>query len=135
MAVIQDEFGGTAGIVTTEDIVEQLVGEIVDEYDEEESSLVEADGHWYVSGKMALDDVNDAIGSEFEDEEFDTIGGFVFGFFGRQPREGECIEVDGFKFTVEQTDGRRIGRLRVEQIAGSSETLPAEQTRSSNPLF
>jgi putative hemolysin len=118
MAIIQDEFGGTAGIVTTEDIVEQLVGDIVDEYDEEEASLVQEANAWHVSGKTPYDDVNDAIGSEFKSEEFDTIGGLVFGHFGRQPRVGESILIDDYVFTVEETDGRKIIRLKIEP-AGS----------------
>ena len=113
MAIIQDEFGGTAGIVTTEDIVEELVGEIMDEYDEEEPSLVQTGDSWYVSGKMHVDEVNDAVGSEFESDEFDTIGGLVFGHFGRQPKPGEKIDIDGYEFTVEDTDGRRISRLKI----------------------
>ncbi len=126
MAIIQDEFGGTAGIVTTEDIVEQLVGEIVDEYDEEEQALVHSGDQWYVSGKVHVDDVNDAIGSEFESEEFDTIGGLVFGHFGRQPKKGEQIEIDGYLFVVEDTDGRRIKRLRIQPVS-SAQTVAASE--------
>jgi putative hemolysin len=116
MAIIQDEFGGTAGIVTSEDIVEQLVGEIVDEYDEEEPDITTLENAWRVSGKAHVDDVNDALGSEFEDSEFDTIGGLVFGHFGRQPRANESIEIENYLFTVEETDGRRILRLRIEPV-------------------
>jgi len=113
MAVVQDEFGGTAGIVTTEDIVEELVGDIVDEYDSEEPEIVDRPEGWSVEGKTHLDDLNHRIGSNFESEEFDTIGGYVFGLFGRQPKQGETIEAEGFRFTVESTDGRRIQRLLV----------------------
>jgi len=116
MAIVNDEYGGTAGVVTIEDIVEELVGDIIDEYDIEEPEL-EASGHgWSVDGKMHLDDLNHVVGSDFDSEEFDTVGGFVFGHFGRQPREGETIEIDGFRFTVSCTDGRRIERLLLEQI-------------------
>lgn len=117
MAIIQDEFGGTAGIVTTEDIVEQLVGEIVDEYDEEESPVVRSGDSWFVSGKAHVDEVNDEVGSEFESDEFDTIGGLVFGHFGRQPKQGDQVDIDGYQFSVEQTDGRRIKRLKIQRIA------------------
>lgn len=117
LAVVQDEFGGTAGIVTIEDIVEELVGDIVDEYDVDEPDPVEQDMDGYlVEGKVHLDDINDAIGSAFESEGFDTIGGYVFGLFGRQPKEGDEIESDGFRFTVLSTDGRRILRLRVVKV-------------------
>ena len=98
MAIVQDEFGGTAGIVTIEDIVEELVGDIVDEYDAEEPDIVEMNEGWLVSGKVHLDDLNEAIGSDFESEEFDTLGGFVFGQFGRQPGEGDSIDLERFRF-------------------------------------
>ena len=116
MVVVQDEFGGTAGVVTIEDIVEELVGDIVDEYDPEEPEIVALGDGWMVSGKVHLDDMNDAIGTDFESEGFDTVGGFVFGQFGRQPAEGEAIELDRYRFTVTETDGRRVGQLRVEAI-------------------
>jgi putative hemolysin len=117
MAVVQDEFGGTAGIVTIEDIVEELVGDIVDEYDVEEPEVVEADtGGFYVEGKTHLDDVNDEIGSSFHSDEFDTVGGYVFGLFGRQPKQGESIDDHGYRFIVVETDGRRILKLRVEPV-------------------
>jgi CBS domain containing-hemolysin-like protein len=117
MAIIQDEFGGTAGVVTIEDIVEELVGDIVDEYDEEESEVVDIEGGWLVDGKTHIDDLNDRIGSEFETNEFDTVGGFLFGHFGRQPKAGESIDLDRYRFTVTDTDGRRISQLRIERVA------------------
>lgn len=124
IAVVQDEFGGTAGIVTTEDIVEELVGDIVDEYDVDEPHPVAEDMDGYlVDGKTHLDDVNDKIGSSFDSEEFDTIGGFVFGLFGRQPKQGDEIDVDGFRFTIMETDGRRILRLRVARAMPLDSTL------------
>lgn len=114
MAVVQDEFGGTAGIVTIEDIVEELVGDIVDEYDVEEPEIVPASGGWLVDAKTHLDDVNEAISGHIESDEFDTIGGYVFGLFGRQPKEGESIGFGGWRFVVAESDGRRILRLKVE---------------------
>lgn len=114
MAIVQDEFGGTAGIVTTEDIVEELVGDIVDEYDVEEPELMETDWGFLVDGKMHVDDVNAGVGSSFDSEEFDTIGGYVFGLFGRQPKEGDTIVDQGYLFRVAETDGRRILKLAIE---------------------
>lgn len=114
MAIVQDEFGGTAGIVTIEDIVEELVGDIQDEYDVEEPEIVETDGGLLVDGRTHVDDVGERIGIEFSGEEFDTIGGYVFGLFGRQPKVGEFVEYQGKRFTVAESDGRRIIRLRIE---------------------
>lgn len=116
MAIIQDEFGGTAGIVTVEDIVEELVGEIIDEYDVEEPEILSNGTGYIVDGKVNLDDLNHEIGSEFESEEFDTIGGYVFGLFGRQPKLGEIVENEGYRFTVDGTDGRRISKVHVERM-------------------
>jgi len=126
MAVVQDEFGGTAGIVTIEDIVEELVGDIMDEYDVEEAEIVPVDAGWSVDGRTHLDDLNDATGAEFESEEFDTVGGFLFGAFGRQPKVRESIDLDGHRFTVVHTDGRRVNRLLVEKLSEDRESLGAE---------
>jgi putative hemolysin len=130
MAIVQDEFGGTAGVVTNEDIVEELVGEIVDEYDEEEPEIVEQDGSYLVDGKTHVDDVSDQLGVEIDSEEFDTIGGYVFGLFGRQPKIGESIVAEGFSFTVADTDGRRIVRLKIDRVCPEDEkthyALPEE---------
>lgn len=116
LAVVQDEFGGTAGIVSIEDIVEELVGEIVDEYDVEEPDLIMKENGFVVDGKKNLDDLNSEIGTSFDSEEFDTIGGYVFGLFGRQPKCKEFIDNEGYRFEVEETDGRRISRIYVERL-------------------
>lgn len=111
MVIVQDEVGATAGVVTIEDIVEELVGDIVDEYDEDESEILNTPRGWVVDGRVTLYDLNQEIGSHLESEEFETVGGFVFGLFGRQPSPGEMIEADGYRFTVEEADGRRIVSL------------------------
>ena len=120
MAIVQDEFGGTAGIVTVEDIVEELVGDITDEYDDDLPEIVHSGEEWIVLGKTHLDDVNQAAGSSLDSEEFDTIGGYVFGLFGRQPRQGESMIEEGWRFLVEETDGRRIMRVRLDKYAKAS---------------
>ena len=115
MAIVQDEFGGTAGVVTIEDIVEELLGDIVDEYDTDEKPIKPAGNAWDVEGKVNLYDLNNEIGTHFESEEFDTLGGYVFGLFGRQPKPEESYFHEGYKFTVTATDARRIVRVRVEK--------------------
>jgi putative hemolysin len=134
LAVVKDEYGGTSGIVTVEDILEELVGEIQDEYDNEDpATIVTASGH-HVEGKTNIDDVNEEIGSEFMSEDFDTIGGFVFGHFGRQPRQHEWIEIDGYLFTVLGTDGKRISKLAIEKLGpvNESEILDAQDASSAS---
>ncbi len=121
MAVVQDEHSGTAGIVTIEDIVEEVMGEIVDEYDPDLPQIVPAGGGFLSDGRMELEDVNDAIGSSMESEEFDTIGGYLFGLFGRQPKEGESIGDDGYRFTVRETDGKRVTSILIEPLPREEE--------------
>lgn len=126
LAVVQDEFGGTAGIVTIEDIVEELVGDIVDEYDVEVPDVQEVEGGWLVNGKAHVDDVAHAIDADLETEEFDTIGGYVFGLFGRQPEQDETIVANGLKFAVAETDGRRIVQLKVERCEELADEVAVE---------
>lgn len=123
IVVVQDEFGATSGIVTVEDVVEEVVGEIVDEYDDEQPEVVAIEGGFLADGKTNLYDLNEVAGTGFESEEYDTIGGYVFGLFGRQPRKGDVIEDGGYRFVVDGTDGRRIERLRIVPLQGSSLTL------------
>jgi putative hemolysin len=116
MAIVQDEYGGTSGLVTVEDVVEEIVGEIVDEYDTEIPTIQPlGDNAWLVHGRMHLEDVNDEIGTHFESEQFDTIGGYVFGLFGRQPQVNESVESNGWVLTVTETDGRRIQRVHIRK--------------------
>jgi CBS domain containing-hemolysin-like protein len=116
LAVVKDEYGGTSGIVTIEDIIEELVGEIQDEYDNEDPTVSETLNGFIVEGKTHVDDVNEEIGSNFESEDFDTIGGYVFGLFGRQPKQGEWIDDGTYQFTVTETDGKRIIKVRIEKL-------------------
>lgn len=114
MAIVVDEFGGTAGLVTMEDLLEEIVGEIVDEYDEEET-LVRAtdDGGYLVDGRLPVDDLADLVGIELPDEDWDTVGGLVLGLAGRVPQQGEAFAVDSIMLTADLVQGRRVSRVRV----------------------
>jgi putative hemolysin len=125
LAIIQDEYGGTAGLVTIEDLLEELVGEITDEYDQEGPLLQRLEpGVYRVDARMGIDDLNEQLGLDLPREDFDTVGGFVFGRLGRQPEEGESAHYEGLEFVVEKTDGRRVDTLRLI-TRPDAEPLPA----------
>ena len=116
LAIVVDEFGGTAGLVTLEDLIEELVGEITDEYDIEEVPPEKlADGTLVVNARMPVDEVNDLLsGTELpEGEDWDTVGGLLFSLLGHVPSEGEAAEVRGHRLIAERVQGRRIGRVRI----------------------
>lgn len=114
IAVVLDEYGGTAGVVTMEDLIEEIVGDIKDEYDdhEEEIEVVKED-EFLVDGIMRIDEMNELIGTKIESEDFESIGGFIVGLYGQIPPVGEQIEYEGIKFTVESVDKNRIEKLRI----------------------
>ena len=114
MAIVVDEYGGTAGLLTIEDLVEVIVGDIDDEYDEEEEEIVKvSDNEYLVEGSTKISDVNEQIGINFESDEFDSIGGFIIGYLKRIPEENELIEVGNVKFSVESIDKNRINKIRI----------------------
>lgn len=115
LAVVVDEFGGTAGLVTLEDILEEVVGEIRDEHDVEEAKPVveEADGRLSVEGGVPLSELESLLGHSFRREDVTTVGGLVLDAFGRVPRSGEKVEVEGVELTVEQVARRRVRRVKV----------------------
>jgi CBS domain containing-hemolysin-like protein len=115
MAIVVDEFGGTAGLVTIEDLVEEIVGEIVDEFDVEEPMVTPLPGgSFVVDARMHVEDFAAVLGRELPTDEWDTMGGLVLGIAGRVPREGEQFPFDEFVFTAMQVQGRRVARIRVE---------------------
>lgn len=115
IAVVVDEFGGTAGIVTLEDVLEQVVGEIRDEHDVDESQpvLMHPDGHWTVQGGVALADLEAELGHDFGREDVATVGGLVLAEVGHVPRSGDTLTLDGYRFVVEHIVRRRIRRVGV----------------------
>ena len=112
MAVVVDEFGGTAGLVTIEDIIEELVGEIADEFDEAEELVTAVDDGYLIDARLPVDDLGDLFDVEFPDEEWDTVGGLVLALAGRVPKEGEQFEHDGVLFIADRVQGRRVSRVR-----------------------
>jgi CBS domain containing-hemolysin-like protein len=122
IAIVVDEYGGTAGLVTIEDILEEIVGDIRDEYDVEEAPIEEQEGRrFWVSGRVSLDDLSAALGHRFEREDVATVGGLIFQALGRVPRAGEELTLDGFRIVVERVTRRRIERVyfeRLEALAG-----------------
>jgi CBS domain containing-hemolysin-like protein len=114
MAVVLDEYGGTVGIVTIEDLLEEIVGEIEDEYDElEEEIEVVKEDEYIVDGRIRLDDLSELIGVKMESEEFDSIGGFVIGQLGRIPEPKEEVSYENMRFVVEEIDKNRIKKVRI----------------------
>ena len=115
MAIVVDEYGGTAGLVTLEDLLEELVGEIVDEFDVEEPTVEQnPDGSVVLSGRYAVDDADELLGAELPHGAWDTVGGLMLDVAGRVPDVGDSVEVDGFRLTALEVRGRRIGRVRIE---------------------
>jgi putative hemolysin len=117
MAIVVDEYGGTAGLVTLEDLIEELVGEIVDEFDvEEPQSERTPTGDLRVNARMPVDEVNELVGADLPEGDWDTVGGLVYSLLGHVPTEGESVEVDGHRLVAEKVQGRRIGRVRISRL-------------------
>jgi magnesium and cobalt transporter len=118
IAMVVDEYGGVAGLVTIEDVLEQIVGEIEDEYDFDETEdniIQDRNGGFRVKAVTEIASFNEIVGTAFGDEEFDTVGGLVVSQFGRLPKRGEVVVLEGLKFTVLRADSRRLHTLLVEK--------------------
>lgn len=114
MAIVVDEYGGTRGLVTIEDLIEELVGDIADEHEIVEEYVTEQeDGSFVIDARMSLDELNDALDLEIEDEEFNTVGGHVFGLLGREPKIGDEVEDEEVQLWVEEADRHRILKVRL----------------------
>jgi len=119
IAIVVDEYGGVAGLITIEDVLEQIVGEIEDEYDFDETEdniLQDKSGRFRVKAITEIGDFNESFGSAFSDDEFDTVGGLVIKRFGRVPKRGESVVLDGFSFQVLRADSRKIHSLLVDRV-------------------
>ena len=118
MALVVDEYGGTAGLVTIEDLLEEIVGEIVDEHDDEEPEFVKlANGGYRLDGMASLHTLSDLFALELEDEPYETVGGMLFGLVGDLPDPGTRLEAHGLTFIVERLEERRVDRVRVHRLA------------------
>ena len=120
IAIVVDEYGGVSGLVTIEDVLEQIVGDIEDEYDFDESEddvIPEANGRFRVKAQTEIADFNAQFGTDFEAEEFHTVGGLLLKAFGRLPKRGETTTLEGFRFRVLRADSRRLLTLQVERVA------------------
>ncbi len=127
LAVVRDEYGVVSGVVTIEDLIEEIVGDILDEYDLEEETLTRvADGVWLVEGSVLLENLSEPLEVEFPTDEADTIGGFVFSLSGHQPEQGESVEFPPYRLIVEQTDGKRVQKVRIERVDQPSRATPHE---------
>jgi magnesium and cobalt transporter len=118
IAIVVDEYGGVSGLVTIEDVIEQIVGDIEDEYDFDETEdniLVDRSGRYRVKAVTEIGDFNNHFNTAFSDEDYDTVGGLVVGRFGRLPKRGEAIVIEGFTFQVLRADSRKIHALLVEK--------------------
>ncbi len=123
MAIVVDEYGGTAGLITLEDLLEELVGDIVDEFDVEEPTVERRDdGSVVVSALYSMDDADELLDAELPHGTWDTVGGLMLDLAGRVPDPGDSVEVDGFRLTAVDVRGRRIGRVRIEPTGARSDT-------------
>jgi putative hemolysin len=128
MGIVVDEYGGTAGLVTIEDMLEEIVGEIEDEYDREEPTVEKvSEREVVVDGRVSIDDLNELLGLDLEGEDYDTVGGFVYQHLGKIPVVGDEVQADGLQMRVLSVIGRRIKKVRVKK-----ELPPPPDGNSSN---
>ncbi|MGH2685796.1 MAG: hemolysin family protein [Actinomycetota bacterium] len=124
VAVVVDEYGSVTGLVTLEDLLEEIVGEIADEYDREEPQVEPAgDGRYEVNARLPVDELNELLDVELPQEEWDSVGGLMMGMLGRLPVQGESVELSGLRFTAKRVQGRRIAKVLVER----TQAQPAEE--------
>ncbi len=135
MAMVVDEYGGVAGLVTIEDVLEQIVGEIEDEHDFEEDTFIYAhdNGNYTVKAITPIDEFNDYFSADFSDEEFDTVGGLLMHAFGHLPKRGETLDMGHFHFRVLRASNRQIHLLQVNRIAAQEAEQPEQPPVRDTP--
>ena len=130
LALVADEYGALAGLITLEDCLEELVGEIVDEHDEEENDVQRlADGDYSVDGGMSISDLNDLLDIGLPDDDWETVAGFLFGTLEHVPAAGESVTKDGWRFTATEVEGRRIRRVKVSLESDRDISLPGADSQ------
>ena len=130
MAAVVDEYGGISGLVTIEDALEQIVGDIDDEHDATDGAYIlrQDAGHYLVRGLTPIEEFNQYFGARFSDEEFDTVAGLVIHEFAHMPRRGEACEIGDYRFQVQRADSRRLHLLQVSKVSGLSASQDAQQS-------
>ncbi len=132
MAIVIDEYGGAAGLITIEDVLEQIVGEIEDEYDFDEGAYIlkRGEGLYTAKAHTTIEDFNEFFGTSFDDEDYDTIAGMVVNAIGHLPQQGESVDIDDFRFTVVRADSRKLRLLNIERVQNASSSSDSDQGRS-----
>lgn len=131
LAVVVDEYGGTSGLVTMEDILEEIVGEIQDEYDMEEEKIKKLDEeNFRVSANISIEDLNTALDTDIPEKEFETVGGYIYDLVGSVPREGVVLKSSGLKFLVEKVAGQRIKTVKVTKLKAKKSFKEKEKSSS-----
>src|SRR5437899_11304138 len=126
LAMVVDEFGGTVGMVTLENVLEELVGDIQDEFDADKEEFRKInESEFAVDGALGLYELRDAAGLELESADVSTIGGYVTHLLGHLPKHGEQVKIDNYLVTITQTDGRRVGQLHFKKMSESAAAAPA----------
>ena len=133
IAIVVDEYGGTAGLVTLEDVIEEIVGEIQDEYDVEEPEMIQIrEGVFLVDGLMNIDDFQESLGVTIEGEGFDTLGGYIFSLMGKIPKQGDEITENSLSIRIYRVVGKRVSKVIVKKLEENESTGETEGEQEGN---